>query len=224
MIDTIKNQRTDNCVKFFSELILDELATAISEKPISADKDYPTMIVDKSDVWVAGGSIRAWFASERIYDIDLFFSHETIRDHCLKFILDKGGELIYGNGNVDKVKYNDRIFDFCKKYYNYAEHSISEFDYTISQAAVTVDKFVCDDRFFMDLASKRLAFNKITYSASTLYRFQKYIRKGYWMCKGEMVKLIQALQLDETDFSEDNTEQLIENHSDSETNPFPGID
>ena len=217
MIETVKNQRTDNCVKFFSELILEELGTEI-------DKNEPIAFCDKTDVWVAGGAVRSWFSSERIYDIDLFFSHETIRDHCLKFILDKGGELIYENGNVDKVKYNDHIFDFCKKYYNNAEHTISEFDYTISQAAVTVDDFVCDSRFFMDLASKRLAFNKITYSASTLYRFQKYVRKGYWMCKGEMVKLIQALQLDETDFSEDNTEQTIEDHSDSETNPFPGID
>ena len=224
MIETVKNQRTENCIKFFSDLILNELATAISEKPISADKDYPTTIADKSDVWVAGGSVRAWFASERIYDIDLFFSDEAVRNFALKYILEKGGELVYENGNVDKVKYNDRIFDFCKKYYDDAEDCIDEFDYTVSQAAVTVDEFVCDDRFFMDLASKRLAFNKITYSASTLYRFQKYVRKGYWMCKGEMVKLIQALQLDETDFTEENAEQTIEDHSSAEGNPFPGID
>ena len=224
MIETVKNQRTENCIKFFSELILDELATTITEKPIPVDGVHPVMNAKKTDVWVAGGSVRAWFASERIYDIDLFFSDEAIRNFALKYILEKGGELVYENGNVDKVKYNDHIFDFCKKYYGDAEDCISEFDYTVSQAAVTVDDFVCDDRFFMDLASKRLAFNKITYSASTLYRFQKYVRKGYWMCKGEMVKLIQALQLDETDFSEEAAEEAIEDHSDSGTNPFPGID
>lgn len=222
MIETVKNQRTDNCVKYFSELILDELATVISENPIPGN--LITVLAAKSDVWVAGGSVRAWFASERIYDIDLFFSDEAIREVALKHLLANGGELVYQNGNVDKVKYNDRIFDFCKKYYDDAEKCIAEFDYTVSQAAVTVEDFVCDDRFFMDLASKRLAFNKITYSASTLYRFQKYARRGYWMCKGEMVKLIKALRMEETDFSEENAEQTIEDHSDTNTNPFPGID
>jgi hypothetical protein len=166
----LNNQRTNKCKDYFSKLILKDL--------------------ENFKVWVAGGAIRTWYANEKISDIDLFFPDESERQKCLNFITGMGGEIIFSNTNVDKVKYNNKVFDFCKHYRETPDKTIEDFDFTVTMAAVTLlDSYFGDD-FFMDLASKRLAINSLPFPINTLMRLQKYHRRGYWICKEEMTKII----------------------------------
>lgn len=199
----IDHPRAARCTKYFNDLILNELS------------DF--------NVCVAGGAVRSWFAMERQSDIDLFFDSEESRDKALKQISDKDdSEVVFENDNVTKVKWKRKVFDFCKSYYPDPESTIADFDFTVSMAAVSSDGLFVGKDFFMDLASKRLAFNNIPFPMSSLHRFQKYIKKGYWMCKDEMIKFTGALQ--KVDITTLDAEPEDDPESNSGSNPFPGMD
>ena len=48
--------------------------------------------------------------------------------------------------------------------------------------------------------------NKITFPKSTLQRATKYSRKGYYICKGELTKIIEALYKEYEEIKEKNEE------------------
>lgn len=180
------------------------------------------------ECWVAGGAVRAYLAAERISDIDLFFTSEQERQKGLERInnIYNDAEQIFENENVTKIKADGRIFDFCKPIYDSAEECINSFDFTVSAAAVTIDEgFISHDDFFIDLAARRLAIISLSFPMSSLTRFQKYIKKGYWMCAEEMIKFTAALQgVDLSEFLIDpNLQQAVGQGSDS-SSVFPGID
>lgn len=201
----LNNERTNRCRIYFCEKILNDL--------------------QGFNVCVAGGAIRSWFANERRSDIDLFFSDELEMTKALADIEILGGELTFENENVKKVSYNDFVLDFCKKYYGGAEECIKDFDFTVSMFSCDLRDFYCGEESFMDLASRRLAFNKIPFPQSSLYRFQKYIKKGYWMCSEEMVKFTSALQgVDITEFVVKEEFSPNENFGSDSSNVFPGMD
>lgn len=193
----------ENCVKYFKRLILEEL------KPICI-------------TWVAGGCVRDYFSIGKLdSDIDLFFpdvqSFEKAKDYLLntttqiiirtepadnpeaddKIItetIDKPlAKLTFENDNALKVIYRGRRFDLVKKYFPSPELTISEFDFTVSCAAVDLGKVFTHETFFIDLAKKQLMVNKLPFPLSTMWRMQKYIRKGFYICSGEMLKLSKAI-------------------------------
>lgn len=193
----------DNCVKYFNKLILNEM------KPICM-------------VWVAGGCVRDYFSVGKLTsDIDLFFTcvedfekckkylmEETIRkvtrtepadlpdaeDKVIEETIDKPlAKSLFENDNVLKVLYRGRHFDLVKKYFPTPELTIAEFDFTVSCAAVDHGKVYTHNTFFIDLAKRQLMINKLPFPLSTMWRMQKYIKKGYYMCSGEMMKLSKAI-------------------------------
>lgn len=200
----INNTRTNRCRSYFDELILKELS------------NY--------EVWIAGGAIRSWFANERLSDVDLFFPDEIERNKALEHIKGLGSEVTFENENVTKIRHKKYIIDFCKKYFDSPVTSIENFDFTVAMFACNRESFWCGEESFMDLASKRLAINKIPFPQSSLMRLQKYIKKGYWMCSEEAVKFTAALQeVDLTTFTVQD--QFIADFPESESgNRFPGMD
>jgi len=98
----------------------------------------------------------------------------------------KGKEIV-------KVKYKGREYDLVKKYFTDASTCIAEFDFTVCSAAVDLKEVYTHETFFIDLAKRQLMINKLPYPLSTMWRMQKYIQKGYYMCSGEMLKLSKAI-------------------------------
>jgi hypothetical protein len=189
-------QQFDNCVKYFNRLILDEL------KPICI-------------TWVAGGSVRDYFSIGKLTsDIDLYFPDAESFEACRKYLMEAETRIVketvdekdiekhipktkavryFENDNVIMVKYNGRKFDLIKKHFPSPELTISEFDFTVSCAAVDSGKVFTHETFFIDLAKRQLMINKLPFPLSTMWRMQKYIQKGFYMCSGEMLKLSKAI-------------------------------
>lgn len=167
----------DNAVVRYRELILDELKGA------------------GINCWIAGGAIRDYFMGVRIAtDYDLFFASEKDFNLCVGYFKGKDAAVKWESENGMKVVYNKRTYDLVKKFFSGPQESINEFDFTVSMFAVDTERVYFGESSFIDLAKRQLMFNKITYPASTLSRSFRYYKKGFSMCKGEMVKLIEAIQ------------------------------
>lgn len=198
----------DNAIQYFSKKILNELPTK---------------------AWVAGGCVRDYFSiGYTTSDIDLFFENEENMMASLECIKSKGGKVYFENENVYKVSYKRMKLDFVKKYYPNPSTTIQHFDFTVCCCAVSKDEVKYHDTFFIDLSKKQLMMNNVLYPLSTMWRTQKYHFKGFRMCKGEMLKLVEAIQSinnqDHISNSEGNSNQNDEMYPDDDMLVFKGID
>jgi hypothetical protein len=93
-----------------------------------------------------------------------------------------------------------------KHFFPTPEETISNFDFTVCCVAVTPSgDVVHHERFFEDLAGRRLAINALPFPLSTLERLQRYVSKGYLACNGTLMQLSEAIkQIDLNDPSASN--------------------
>jgi len=196
----------ENCVKRFGKLILDELK----------DMEIKT--------WVAGGAVRDYFQSIEIKsDIDLYFQNQKDFDKCKTYLIKTEGKIYFENEKVIKIERNKLKLDLVKTFFASPGFCIGEFDFTVCCAAVDFERVYYNNTFFIDLAKKQLMINKLNYPISTLWRLQKYNWKGFKICKGELTKIVEAIQ---------NTPKInelipVDNMFDefqSDSNLFMGID
>jgi hypothetical protein len=186
----------ENCVKYFSKQILDELKEVCI-------------------TWVGGGCVRDYFSVGKLTsDIDLYFSCEEDYIKCKKYLTEQTtitlskeedgktivtkfpkpkAKVIFENDNVTKVIYKGRPYDLVRKWFTSASETIKEFDFTVCCAAVDIHNVYVHETFFIDLAKRQLMINKLPFPLSTMWRMQKYIQKGFYMCSGEMLKLSKAI-------------------------------
>jgi hypothetical protein len=159
--------------------------------------------------WLAGGAIRDYFMGVPIKtDYDIFFPNEQEYIKARDYFKEKKAFVKWESENGMKVKYNGRVFDLVKKYFESPQATIDEFDFTVSMFAVDCEKVYHGHTTFIDLSKRQLMFNKITYPASSMSRAFRYYTKGFYMCKGEMQKLAEAIQnmpKKEEDSSSENT-------------------
>lgn len=186
----------ENCVKYFSKQILAELK-------------------DVCITWVGGGCVRDYFSVGKLTsDIDLYFPCEEDYTKCKKYLIEQStitiskeeegktiitkfpkskAKIIFENDNVTKIIYKGRPYDLVKKWFPSAAETIKEFDFTVCCATVDIENVYVHDTFFIDLAKRQLMINKLPFPLSTMWRMQKYIQKGFYMCSGEMLKLSKAI-------------------------------
>lgn len=166
-----------NCVDRFGKIILNELKK------------------NSIDCWIAGGIVRDYFSSIPLKgDFDLFFPNKEEMEKCLMFLKKSGAEVVWESDNGSKLKYNGIVIDVVKHYFKTPEECINNFDFTISMFAVDNKTVYYGKTSFIDLAKKQLMINKITYPASTMRRILKYVKNGYWICNGELRKVIESIQ------------------------------
>lgn len=191
----------ENCVNYFRKLILNELSQICI-------------------CWVAGGCVRDYFSIGKMSsDIDIYFPSEEDYKKAIEYLcksntrvmvsedIDENNakvitkiitsketaKIVFENDNVTKVLYNGMKFDIIKKYFPSVKDTILEFDFTVCCAGVDLHNVYTHDTFFIDLSKRQLMINKLPYPLSTMWRMQKYINKGYYMCSGEMLKLSKAI-------------------------------
>lgn len=196
----------ENCYNRFAKMILTEL----SDRGIST--------------WIAGGAVRDYFMGISMNtDHDLFFPDQANYNKCKDYFDEIGGKVLWESDNGMKISINGKTYDLVKKFFPDPQASIDAFDFTVSMFAVTTDKVYFAPTAFMDLAKRQLMINKITYPASTMMRAFKYYKKGFIMCKGEMKKIVEAIQNMEKKELVD-TQETTEETETSGDSIFSGID
>ncbi len=138
----------------------------------------------KGNIFLGGGYLRAIVAQETVNDIDLFVKSEKDAE-LLAFKLAKDKNDIFKTDNAYTVKGKMPIQIIHRWLFEKPEDVSNSFDFTICCAVMFFDgKFdsFCDERFYTDLASKRLVYrNPIRNedAGGSMLRVLKYYQRGY---------------------------------------------
>jgi len=148
--------------------------------------------------WIAGGALRSYFSKGYVdSDIDVFFVYklqfEIVRDILIKNNDVKTG---YSDENISNFYYKGKKIQLISRfYYNNMQDCINSFDFTVTCCAIDIDgKIIHHPRFFQDLAMRKLVINKLPFPIATLERLQKYIKKGYSICNGGLLEIVNAIR------------------------------
>lgn len=145
--------------------------------------------------WLAGGALRDYFMAVKITtDYDIFFPNAVEYEKAVSYFEGSEAKIIWKGDNGMKVRYKGRTYDLVKKFFSDPQSTIDVFDFTVSMFAVDSEKMYYGETTFIDLAKRQLMINKITFPASTMSRAFRYYTKGFSMCKGEMTKIVEAIQ------------------------------
>jgi hypothetical protein len=137
------------------------------------------------------------------------------------------GSIYFESKNVVKINYKGYKFDLVKKLFNNPQECIDAFDFTICCVAVDKNKTYINKTFFMDLAKRALVINTIPYPLSTLWRMQKYIKKGHTICQNGLMKIAIAvgeLELHAKEADKEQAEEIEELYESGTGSMFDGID
>ncbi len=141
---------------------------------------------------VAGGFIRSVVSSEPISDIDVW----TPNAEMAKAMAEKLSHQAFSQTDTKLISTANAItvvglewpVQFVHKWtFDSAEAVLDHFDFTIARACLWHDKVKawcgeCDDRFYPDLAAKRLVYcdsTPIDGCGGSMLRLLKFYRKGY---------------------------------------------
>lgn len=150
--------------------------------------------------WVAGGAVTAAVAGERINDYDIFSPHPqriiSELESQAEYVKGKSVEGFFTNFTD---KYGNTIQVITRVAVESPRAIFEIFDYTIVCGAYDGETFYCHDRFWQDVATRRLVMNSLTFPLKTLERVAKYSRRGYKACPFgllDLCKTINRLQID----------------------------
>lgn len=138
----------------------------------------------RGKIFIGGGYLRAIVAQESVNDIDIFVSSERDAELLSREL---GSEkTIYKTDNAYTIKRPTPIQIIHRWVFEKPEDVALSFDFTICCAVISFqddqwDSF-CDDRFYTDLASKRLVYRvpqRNEDAGGSMLRVLKYYQKGY---------------------------------------------
>ncbi len=167
-----------------------------------------------SRAFIAGGALTSIFSDKEINDYDIYFrSKKDIVTFLRNALGEHGGDddnfPLADEDVADITPYAFSCINCTKKsisvshkglnlqlihfdYFKSASDIFKSFDFTINMAAYDFlnEELVIDERFFPDLAQRRLVFNKSTdYPIVSTLRVQKYTERGYKISSKEMMKI-----------------------------------
>jgi hypothetical protein len=152
---------------------------------------------------VAGGFVRACIAREEINDVDVFApSAEAARLVAYKFAADKKVQYRETDNAITLLTKPLPIQFIHRWTFAKPEDVIPSFDFTIARAAFWFDKAdvrwysSCDDRFYADLAAKRLTYcapARIEEAGGSLLRVLKFYQRGYRIPLDSLAKVTARL-------------------------------
>jgi hypothetical protein len=149
---------------------------------------------------IGGGFIRALVAGEPVNDIDLFVESKAEGIRIAKVIVDTFvGSYQHNSENAITILNPPRtpIQIITRWTYDKVESIIESFDFTVCQAVLWNDagkwKALCSDRFYRDLAAKRLTYTVPTRNedaGGSILRMCKFLRRGYSMSPEDLAKVV----------------------------------
>lgn len=197
---------------FFRQVVFSNEDT-VYEKPTQFlynlfGKEFATVIPEK-DFWFAGGCIRDLLDKRLFKDIDIYFTSMEKLLKLEQYISSNNGEVNYVNENTYNITYNGWILDLVKKEFSSIEECLKTFDFTCNTIAVCGNEcFVIHDPY-RSISTKKLYFNSaesITKQGlgRMIRRIAKFISKGYRLNTYIINELVEAFQMDETNFIEND--------------------
>lgn len=147
-----------------------------------------------SQFWVAGGAVLAAIAGEKINDYDIFSPHPERIIAVLEESPDYSkGKKVDGYFHNFHDNFGNMIQIITKV--NVASPAVifEIFDYTIVCGAWDGETFYCHDRFWQDVATRRLVVNALPYPLKSMERMSKYSARGYKPCPIGLMLLARAI-------------------------------
>lgn len=166
-----------------TKLIQEDLVWCLRRLPKCV---FNLMKEEKDSVMLAGGFIRACIANEKIIDIDLFVRQKENAKLYLRRLVKNSGYFIKTD-NAYTVLCKKQTIQFIHKWvYDRPEDIIPSFDFTVARAVIWYDgtnwSSLCDDRYYQDLAAKRLVYcspTRIEEAGGSMLRVLKFYQRGY---------------------------------------------
>jgi hypothetical protein len=196
------------------KLDYNDLRFAIIRLPINLKK-----IMEDSNwhnrIFVGGGYLRSIVSGETINDVDVFVKSKEDAE-LLAYKLCNEKKDIYKTDNAYTIKGKLTIQIIYRWVFERPEDISNSFDFTICCAVIYIESFLpakmnsaseepkqvikwnsfCDDRFYIDLASKRLVYRKPKRNedaGGSILRVLKYYQKGYRIPLDSMGSVIARL-------------------------------
>ncbi len=136
------------------------------------------------NIFVGGGYLRCTVSGEKVNDVDVFV--KSIKDaELLAFKLCQDKKDIVKTENAFTVKGKLPIQIIHRWVFEKPEDVSNSFDFSCCCAVISFDKewkSFCDDRFYIDIASKRLIYRSPVRNedaGGSMLRVLKYYQKGY---------------------------------------------
>lgn len=177
--------------------------TAILRKTIGQRFLYA---LEASNGFVAGGAVRAVFASEPILDVDIFFREKADIEKCVEALKLEGEEFGPSFSITDSAwthVANGEDEDIPKMRFQLIEavvgspaEVIKGFDFSMCMGAwdPTTGVFILDSLFLKHVAQRRLCFNpNAEFPICSLWRATKFIKRGWKLPGIEAIKLALAI-------------------------------
>lgn len=151
-------------------------------------------------IYIGGGYIRAIISGEKINDIDLFVQSEGDAG-VVAGILSDSANSIHKTDNAYTIKSRPLPMQIIFRWlFNKPEDVANSFDFTICCAVISFDGKLwtsyCCDRFYTDLASKRLVYRtpiRNEDAGGSMLRVLKYYQRGYRIPLDSLGKVIARL-------------------------------
>lgn len=188
------------------------------------------LLIEKYNVIIAGGALTSIFAGTEIKDYDLYPPNKCVYNEFIKELVDKikthtnrtDYKIICSSPNAVTYKFAGKVVQVIKKYCDIGslvytanltvEEVVETFDFTTCMCALDLNSkiFVMHKNFIQDTCRRSLIFNSNTvYPICSLYRVTKYIRKGFTISGGELIKLALSINNLEMNSYQDLKEQLL---------------
>lgn len=177
-------------------------ATALADRDISAvvqaaPGPLKRIMEDSSGVFVAGGFIRSVISREQRSDIDVFATSIKLLNWAAEELEREQEGVWYSTENARTFISSWLPIQLIHKWQFEAPGvCIANFDFTIAQSAVWYDdgwRGLCSDRFYRDLAAKRLVYTGSDAPGGSLLRALKFVGRGYTIDVDSLAPIVSEL-------------------------------
>ena len=151
------------------------------------------------DIMLAGGFVRSCIANETINDIDLFTSNTDKAELYAKTVAN-GNRIIETENAYTVLGVSKMAIQFINRWtFEKPEDILPSFDFTIAKAVIWFDgewKSLCDDRYYQDLAAKRLIYcspKRKEAVGGSMLRVLKFYQRGYRIPLDSLAAVISRL-------------------------------
>lgn len=179
------------------------------EHPLKSSSIANMQLIERSAIpkfWIAGGAIHSAITGSRVNDYDLFSDYPyavtaaiEAAGHTPSFQTDH-----FANYYVDGFK--------VQVIYRYSPNDPQElfdtFDFTIVCGAYDGQTFYCHDRFWQDVAAKRLVVSGVMFPLRIMERMAKYAKKGYTPCPVGLLAIAKAIHALDIDWDDPDQNHL----------------
>jgi hypothetical protein len=192
----------------------------MTEKPAALSKLDFLFKDARTKFWVAGGCFIGIVTGSKIKDVDVFAPDPASVIDEFKL---RGYKEAFENDWVKNFKHEGFIIQVIKKYvYETPQKTIEDFDFTIVSAAYDGKSFTTRERFYLDVAQRRIVITNLVKPLNTLKRALKYANRGFVMCPVALSRLAKKINILKIDW-EKRDQNVIDFYPDG-TPTFRGID